>query len=513
MSTLGRSQIFALLFILTPCASYSECGLDSDGIGPQISVHLGKPIEAPNSWGNRGIFHAESKQVPGQRLVAKIPVFQSDFAIIAGMTRQVSQLLKDLQGDFYLGWTEILRADQPNKAIVVAWSDGIVSTTDEVLPLVRRRTMEEVERKIHRLLDADILPFDFQVMVRSDGSTLVIDPDRFASRQLIEKNPSVRREFRHGDTVRQEVSRFVSNLKKPNRDFIWSHSTYLKLPPDFQRRTDRLAEAVIAKANQLMGNWANLESVFLSDIEGTHFGVIGIGGSSDGLQAAQVSALLRQHGKEIEFVGSVRSSREIKGAQSFGGGIYKLNAESIYYRNFESPFSNEFATYLLTSPPDSLALSFSTLHRLYPKLDALIFVDSDGDVFDFSHWNEIDDIHVLNAAAGIGLRKYVFVVPGINIIPATKKILASTGAKTYLPTVDDGALIAANYLKWGMSVQSSNLFAFTPFVWQQALAGHFGAPDFLARFGQTNQNGFEVKPDHANLIILDYESLMRLRTP
>ena len=243
-------------------------------------------------------------------------------------------------------------------------------------------------------------------------------------------------------------------------------------------------------------------------LKGKNFGVIGIGGASDGLQAAQIASMLSDRGKSVEFVASIRSPRQIKEARKVSGSVWSISEETnLSGRNFETRYSGDFNSYVVMGRDREIIMgSYDTLLREKPNTDSIIFVDTGGDVLQPFKKGVGEDGVSLQAAQTLNVNKSVVILaPGIDSPADANVILSRSNATVYSPNEIDKNLILNNYRRWGMAIDSPHTFAFSPLVFQQALNQRFGSPEFSA----SNETDFRIHPHHSSILLMEYDSLMR----
>jgi len=89
----------------------------------------------------------------------------------------------------YFGHTEVVLDSGVYKAIVIEHVAGYSSKDRKVIRYIERnRTYAEIEYTLQMMLVLGIIPFDFQFIVKADGSIKVIDMDMYETFNTLEEN-------------------------------------------------------------------------------------------------------------------------------------------------------------------------------------------------------------------------------------------------------------------------------------------------------------------------------------
>lgn len=253
--------------------------------------------------------------------------------------------------------------------------------------------------------------------------------------------------------------------------------------------------------------------VSLSAVPGRRVAVIGIGEGSDGIQAAQIAAMVRGVGKDVAFVSSFRKAAPHLGGELVSRQVVKVDSSfRMQSREFESAFAKDFPTYIhfddgLINLADGLQLLVSQY-----EVDGLILVDGGGNVLAPLHLQEhaLNDHRTMIAADAIpGVAKTLIIVcPGINTPPTAHQVMADLDGKRYRPTALERTEILERYQSWGMPFGNPRTFAFIPMIWQQALRGDFGPQRFPTLY--PDDPPYIVTPENQDLMVLPFEQAMRL---
>jgi hypothetical protein len=239
----------------------------------------------------------------------------------------------------------------------------------------------------------------------------------------------------------------------------------------------------------------------LVDLPGNSFAVVGIGGGSDGVQAAQLALILRSAGKDVKFIGSVRTDKT--GSQGAGGkigenrtiynhggmigdGVYRVLSNSSGSGRFlENLPADEFPMYLiLDRQNDGLHSQFQNLIRSVDGVDTLIAVDTGGDALFPSNSEKQDqgrstpdqDLRVISSLRGVQVanRLSAIVAAGVDSPLNAQSILQEAGARYYSLSDVQRASVMENYTRWQMDGTHKNRFGKTPLAWQLALTNQLG---------------------------------------
>jgi len=238
----------------------------------------------------------------------------------------------------------------------------------------------------------------------------------------------------------------------------------------------------------------------LSDIPGQKIGVIGIGGGSDGVQAALLAQLLAKNNKQVPFVISVRTAKTASqsatgevgedrtvvnhGGEIFPGVFIVLPHSSGKGRFLENLPASDLPMFIVIDRQDgALPNQIKAVCEHVKGIDRIIAVDTGGDALypttnvENSRATPDQDLRVLNA-----LTQLDFHVPIMTAIIAAEvdspanaqSILAAAKAMYYQPTADDALHILSKYKTWHMDGTSDSRFGKTALAWQYALTNQIG---------------------------------------
>lgn len=239
----------------------------------------------------------------------------------------------------------------------------------------------------------------------------------------------------------------------------------------------------------------------LVDLPGNSFAVVGIGGGSDGVQAAQLALMLRSAGKNVKFIGSVRTDKT--GSQSPSGEIGEnrtlhnhggMIAQGVYHvlpsssgsgRFLENLPADELRMYLILDRQNGgLPSQFENLIDFVGGVDTLIAVDTGGDVLFPSNGEKQNqgrstpdqDLRVISSLRAIHVtyKLSAIVAAGVDSPLNAQSILQQAGAQYYSLSDAQKASVIANYIRWQMDGTNENRFGKTPLAWQLALTNQLG---------------------------------------
>lgn len=228
----------------------------------------------------------------------------------------------------------------------------------------------------------------------------------------------------------------------------------------------------------------------LSALPGYHLGLVGIGGGSDGVQAAILGLMLKQVGKQIPFVISVRtvhSEGEARTVHNHGGeitaGVFRITPETTGSSRFlESRMAEVAETFLVLDAQDGrLADQIRAVLLVTGGADHLVAVDTGGD----SLYDEMavstsaatpdQDRRVLSALPSVGLPTMTAVIaPGVDIPSNANEILKRAQAKFLEPTAEQALMALGQYRAWRMDGSDETAFGKTALAWQAALHSELG---------------------------------------
>lgn len=237
----------------------------------------------------------------------------------------------------------------------------------------------------------------------------------------------------------------------------------------------------------------------LAEIPGKKVGVIGIGGGSDVLQAAQLAQLLQGQNKEIRFVISVRTEKptsqgatnEIDVARTvenpkevIGDNVYNIGPNSSGSGRFlEALPASRFPVYLVIDSQDgSLGSRIQAAIEHAGGSDTVIAVDTGGDALYNNQSGKSDkatpdqDLRVLKTLSAIPKIEVITaeIAVGVDAPSNAQHVLAQANAKYYQPTNSDIETILATYKHWQMDGSNDKRFGKTAFAWQIALLERLG---------------------------------------
>ncbi|MCK9272450.1 DUF1152 domain-containing protein [Candidatus Gracilibacteria bacterium] len=236
----------------------------------------------------------------------------------------------------------------------------------------------------------------------------------------------------------------------------------------------------------------------LSEIPGKIILPIGIGGGSDVIQSAQLAKLLKEVGKQIPAVVSVRTNktgsqginskigedRTPKNAKQISDGVYLINSDTqMKGRSVEPIIADEIPTFLiLIKEGIDLTSQIKIISQYLGGIDTIIGVDTGGDAlysstgYDQSKATPDQDIQVLKAIDNLQdiNTLSVEISIGVDTPENGEDILLKANAKYFEPNNTQSRSIIEQYKKWEMDGLNENRFGKTPLSWQKALKEEIG---------------------------------------
>lgn len=272
---------------------------------------------------------------------------------------------------------------------------------------------------------------------------------------------------------------------------------------------------------------------------------LGMGGGSDGIQAAMLSKLHQQHhAVQPTAIVSVRNfaadnnKQLAHTGQQIGDALAEITKETTKvgdWRFLEDIIAKDETiapVYLLNSiEPEQITHDLQILIR-ETGADAICGIDTGGDVL--YHANTAIDpttsspdqdyavltaLHMINAAAeadGTPLDVFTAIVaPGVDTPPYANEILTRSSAQHYPLHPDDTTTITRTYAAWRMdgSASEEGLYGKTPLAWIAALTGKHGLqPLALPRANATSAHNpwrifMNIRPSTASVVMMHAERL------
>lgn len=233
--------------------------------------------------------------------------------------------------------------------------------------------------------------------------------------------------------------------------------------------------------------------------------VIGIGGGSDVIQAAQLGEVLKAQGQKVDTVISIRTQKttsqgltnqvgEDRLVANHGGeifpGVFIVTPQTTGSGRFVEniPAANFQNNYLIVDAQDGtlepqINAALAHAEGKSGKIGTVIGVDTGGDSL-FSVKSNVDvaratpdqDLRVLETLAGISGKKVLsaIVAPGVDVPANAQEVLSKAQAKFYQLTAAEVSLVMSNYGNWDFDGKSETNYGKTPFSWQLALNGNNG---------------------------------------
>ncbi|RKW03440.1 MAG: DUF1152 domain-containing protein, partial [Candidatus Saccharimonas sp.] len=272
---------------------------------------------------------------------------------------------------------------------------------------------------------------------------------------------------------------------------------------------------------------------------------LGMGGGSDGIQAAMLSKLHQQHhAVQPAAIVSVRNFAADSNKQlahtgrQIGDALAEITKETTKVGNWrflEDIIAKDETiapVYLLNSiEPEQIAHDLQILIR-ETGADAVCGIDTGGDVLyranttiDATTSSPDQDyavlaaLHMINAAAeadGTPLDVFTAIVaPGVDTPPYANEILTRSSAQHYPLHPDDITTITRTYAAWRMdgSASEEGLYGKTPLAWIAGLTGKHGLqPLALPRANATSAHNpwrifMNIRPSTARVVMMQAEQL------
>lgn len=239
----------------------------------------------------------------------------------------------------------------------------------------------------------------------------------------------------------------------------------------------------------------------IDEVPGKSVAVLGIGGGSDGVQAAQLALILRTSGKDVKFVGSVRTEKT--GSQGADGklgqnrtitdhggeivkGVFKVLPNSKGSGRFlENIPADKISMHLIVDRQDgALHSQIQDLIDRVGGVDTLIAVDTGGDaLYPADHDPQSQgkatpdqDLRVLQSLTGLSVKnlRTAIVAAGVDSPVNAEEVLYKANANYYILSPTEVAEVLARYNEWGMDGSDETRYGKTPLAWQLALRGQTG---------------------------------------
>ena len=272
---------------------------------------------------------------------------------------------------------------------------------------------------------------------------------------------------------------------------------------------------------------------------------LGMGGGSDGIQAAMLSKLHQQHhAVQPTAIVSVRNfaadnnKQLAHTGQQIGDALAEITKETTKvgdWRFLEDIIAKDETiapVYLLNSiEPEQIAHDLQILIR-ETGADAVCGIDTGGDVLyranttiDATTSSPDQDyavlaaLHMINAVAeanGTPLDVFTAIVaPGVDTPPYANEILTRSSAQRYPLHPDDTTTITQTYAAWRMdgSASEEGLYGKTPLAWIAGLTGKHGLqPLALPRANATSAHNpwrifMNIRPSTARVVMMQAEQL------
>ncbi len=240
----------------------------------------------------------------------------------------------------------------------------------------------------------------------------------------------------------------------------------------------------------------------LSEIPGEKVAVIGMGGGSDGCQAAILGKLLEKNGKIIPAVISVRESKPTSQGKSgeitkprtvenyrreiIPGKVYEISSETTGSGRFlENLPAQDVPMFLVIDHLDgTLQDDIKAVLDAVGGVQTVIGLDTGGDALmsvggeDVAHATPDQDVRVLRAIDSLSVQNKLSceMAVGVDSPDDAEQKMLDAEASYFAPSPDEAKDILNYYKNWGLDGSKSDegLYGKTPFAFQMALKGMTG---------------------------------------
>jgi hypothetical protein len=234
----------------------------------------------------------------------------------------------------------------------------------------------------------------------------------------------------------------------------------------------------------------------LRDLAGDRFAVVGMGGGSDGVQAAVIAQLMGDAGKDCPAVMSIRTAKpqsqtsdgviaDRREVRNHGGEI----AEGVYRITTQTTGSGRFLEHLPAGEVPMFMVQDDERTSVAEKLravidhvggvDAIIGLDTGGDVLQVpsdgqsaavtTPDQDIRSLQAIRKLAGPIAKYCMIVAPGIDSPDDAEELLFRARAAYFEPDKKQTAKILASYKRWRMDGSDDRYYGKTPLAWQASL--------------------------------------------
>lgn len=240
----------------------------------------------------------------------------------------------------------------------------------------------------------------------------------------------------------------------------------------------------------------------LNEVPGKRIAAIGMGGGSDGCQAAILGIQLRTIGKTVPAIISVRTDKPSSQGKTGGtpekrtvenyrrelvpGKVYEIGKETTGSGRFlENLPADDVPMFLVIDHLDgTLQNDINAVLQAVGGVDTVIGVDTGGDALtsgtghDIAHATPDQDIRVLQAITALPVPHHLSceMAIGIDAPDDAEARMLKAEARYFDPTDEDAGSILELYRQWRLDGTRSEegLYGKTPFAFQLALRGKFG---------------------------------------
>ena len=238
----------------------------------------------------------------------------------------------------------------------------------------------------------------------------------------------------------------------------------------------------------------------LRDLPGRQVVLVGMGGGSDGVQAAALGLLLQGAGKVVPAVISVREEkvtsqgsgghlaqkRTVENAEEVAAGVFRITPESTSSGRFlENVPAANVPMYLVVDPQDdSFPERLKAAIQAAGGADTVIGVDTGGDALYVSGAEQEDiqatpdqdarTLEALSTLTDVPHRLTAIIATGVDAPSNAEAILQGAHATFWSPSSTEAEWVRGLYAKWQMDGSNPDRYGKTPLAWLAALSGEEG---------------------------------------
>jgi hypothetical protein len=265
----------------------------------------------------------------------------------------------------------------------------------------------------------------------------------------------------------------------------------------------------------------------LSELPGQKIAVVGVGGGSDGIQAAQIGMLMQKTGKELVCAVSIRSQK--KNVENYhkqlANNVYHIHGKTQADGRFHEPLLADEINMLLVMDDDQLKDRVMESIAAFGQVDTVFLVDTGGDAL-YSKQDAVgadttpdQDLKVLSEfSSGYPDTQFytMIIAPGIDSPPQGPERLRQGKAVCYALSKEETTQVLSNYQRWKLDGSTDELIGKTPLAWQAALRDEFGEnilpipkANVESKINPWNPLVY-VQPSMANIFVMKLEDHLKL---